>query len=69
LFKQKIDSKMILFMLFSIPCFLVLFFMSEPIMNLLFPGKADVFMILKYLSISVQFLFGTQIKKSILKVM
>lgn len=42
-------------------------FMAEPIMNLLFPGKADGFMILKYLSISVPFLVGTQITTSILQ--
>ena len=41
--------------------------MAEPIMNLLFPGKADGFMILKYLSISVPFLVGTQITTSILQ--
>ena len=35
--------------------------------NLLFPGKADGFMILKYLSISVPFLVGTQITTSILQ--
>ena len=47
--KQKIDTTMKLCMIVSIPGFLGLFFMAEPIMNLLFPGKADGFMILKYL--------------------
>ena len=65
--KQKIDTTMKLCMIVSIPCFLGLFFMAEPIMNLLFPGKADGFMILKYLSISVPFLVGTQITTSILQ--
>ena len=67
LVKEKINTTMKLCMIVAIPCFLGLFFMAEPILNLLFPGKADGFMILKYLSISVPFLIITHITTSILQ--
>ncbi|MGG5463156.1 putative polysaccharide biosynthesis protein [Clostridium sp. B9] len=65
--EEKINTTMKLCMIIAIPCFLGLFFMAEPIMSLLFPGKSEGFIILKYLSISVPFLVATQITTSILQ--
>ncbi|MPQ42170.1 putative polysaccharide biosynthesis protein [Clostridium tarantellae] len=64
---NKINMAMKLCMLVAIPCFLGLFFMAEPIMKLIFPGKSEGFIILKYLAISVPFLVTTHITTSILQ--
>ena len=65
--ENKINMSIKLSMLVAIPCFLGLFFMGEPIMKLIFPGRSEGFVILKYLSISVPFLVTTNITTSILQ--
>lgn len=64
---NKINIAMKMCMLVALPCFLGLFFMAEPIMTLIFPGKSEGFMILKYLAISVPFLVTTHITTSVLQ--
>lgn len=64
---NKINLSIKLSMIVAIPCFLGLFFMAEPIMKLIFPGKSSGFTILKYLAISVPFLVITNITTSILQ--
>ncbi len=65
--KNKINMSLKLGMIIALPCFLGLFFMSEPIMKLIFPGRYDGFGILKYLSISIPFIILTQTTTSILQ--
>ncbi|MGL5245297.1 MAG: putative polysaccharide biosynthesis protein [Sarcina sp.] len=64
---RKINLAMKLCMLIALPCFLGLFFMAEPVMKLMFPGKFEGFMILKYLAISIPFLITTHITTSVLQ--
>ena len=51
----------------SIPCLFGLFFMTEPIMKFIFPGRYDGIEILKYLSLSIPFIIITQTTTSILQ--
>lgn len=51
----------------SIPCMFGLFFMAEPIMKLVFPGRYEGFEILKYLSLTVPFIILTQTTTAILQ--
>lgn len=51
----------------SLPCMMGMFFMAEPIMATIFPGKAAGYDILKYLSICIPFLILSQITTSILQ--
>ncbi|GKX68726.1 putative polysaccharide biosynthesis protein [Inconstantimicrobium mannanitabidum] len=67
----EVNNKISLAMKFSaviaIPCFLGYYFMAEPIMKLIFPGKYDGFIILKYLSISIPFIIFAQTTTAILQ--
>lgn len=65
--KDKVDTSIKLSMVIAIPCFLGLFFMAEPVMRLIFPGKYEGYEILKYLSISIPFIILTQTTTSILQ--
>ncbi len=65
--KNKINMSLKLGMIIALPCFLGLFFMSEPIMKLIFPGRYEGFEILKYLSITIPFIILTQTTTSILQ--
>ena len=65
--ENKINLSIKLSMLVAIPCFLGLFFMAEPIMKLIFPGRSEGFIILKYLALSIPFLVTTNITTSILQ--
>jgi stage V sporulation protein B len=51
----------------ALPSLLGLFFMASPILNLIFPGKAQGFEILKYLSITIPFIILAQITTAILQ--
>lgn len=68
---KEVNNKIFLAMKFSaviaIPCFLAFYFMSEPIMKLIFPGKYDGFIILKYLAISIPFIIFAQTTTAILQ--
>ncbi|GIM30187.1 stage V sporulation protein B [Clostridium polyendosporum] len=65
--KDKVDIAMKLSMVIAIPCFLGLFFMAEPVMRLIFPGRHEGYEILKYLSVSIPFIILTQTTTSILQ--
>lgn len=64
---DKIDLSLKLSSIIAFPCFLGFYFMSEPIMKLIFPGRYDGFIILKYLSIAIPFIIFTQTTTSILQ--
>lgn len=51
----------------AIPCMFGMFFMAEPIMKFIFPGRYDGFEILKYLSLTVPFVILTQTTTAILQ--
>ena len=48
--ETKVQLSMKLSMLIAMPCTLGLFFLAEPIMKIIFPGRYDGVLILKYLS-------------------
>ncbi|ADL53469.1 putative polysaccharide biosynthesis protein [Clostridium cellulovorans] len=64
---KKSEQAICFSMVIAFPCCLGLFFMADPILNLLFPGKAEGYMLLKYLSISIPFMVMTQITTAILQ--
>lgn len=67
LLEDKINLAIKLSAVISIPCFFGLFFMAEPIMKLIFPGRYEGIEILRYLSLSIPFIIITQTTTSILQ--
>ena len=69
--KKELETKVNLVMklssVISIPCLFGLYFMAEPIMKFIFPGRFEGVDILKYLSISIPFIIVTQITTSVLQ--
>ena len=65
--RKKVNTAIKISQIISIPCTLGLFFLASPIMNLIFPGRADGADILKYLSIVIPFIVVTQVTTSILQ--
>ena len=65
--RNKINLSLKLSSVIAVPCFFGLFFMAEPIMKFIFPGRFDGVDILKYLSISIPFIIVTQTTTSILQ--
>lgn len=65
--ESKINLSIKLSAVIAIPCFFGLFFMAEPIMKFIFPGRFEGIEILKFLSISVPFIIITQTTTSILQ--
>ena len=65
--ERKIDTAIKMSLVIALPSFLGLFFMAEPVMSLIFPGRYDGFEILKYLSISIPFIILAQTTTSILQ--
>ena len=65
--KNKIDAAMKMAAVIALPSTFGLFFLSSPILNLIFPGRAEGADILKYLSISIPFIIITQTTTSILQ--
>ena len=65
--KKKIDVAMKMAAVIALPCTFGLFFLAGPILNLIFPGRAEGAAILKYLSISIPFIIFTQTTTSILQ--
>ena len=65
--ESKVQLSIKLSMLIAMPCTLGLFFLAGPIMKLIFPGKWDGILILKYLSLSVPFIIITQTTTSIMQ--
>lgn len=64
---SKVDTAIKMSMIIAIPSFLGLFFMSNPIMRLIFPGHSSGSDILKYLSISIPFIVLFQATTAILQ--
>ena len=65
--ERKINTTFKISMIIAMPCMFGLFFMSNQIMNLIFPGRAQGAEILKYLALSIPFIIITQITTSILQ--
>lgn len=65
--ESKINITFKISTVISMPCLFGIFFMSNQIMNLIFPGRSQGDEILKYLSISIPFIIITQITTSILQ--
>lgn len=65
--ESKVQLSIKISMLIAMPCTLGLFFLAGPIMKLIFPGKWDGILILKYLSLSVPFIIITQTTTSIMQ--
>jgi stage V sporulation protein B len=65
--KRKIDTAMILSSLIALPALCGLFFMNEPIFALIFPGKSEGAILVKYLSLSIPFIILAQITTAILQ--
>ncbi|ACD51020.1 stage V sporulation protein B [Clostridium botulinum] len=65
--KRKINMSMKMSAVIAIPCMFGIFFLAEPIMRLIFPGRFAGAEILKYLSLSIPFIILTQTTTSILQ--
>ncbi len=66
-FKEKVDMSLKISTIISFPCFIALYFLASPIMNVIFPNNSDGFEILKYASIGIPFIIYCQITTSILQ--
>jgi stage V sporulation protein B len=64
---EKIDISMKMATIIAIPCTFGLFFLAEPVMKFIFPGRFDGIEILKYLSLSIPFIIITQTTTAILQ--
>ena len=65
--KNKIDSSLKMATVIAIPCTFGLFFLAEPVMKFIFPGKFEGIEILKYLSLTIPFIIITQTTTAILQ--
>ncbi len=69
--KQELKDKILIsFKLSSyiaFPCFIGLYFLSGPIMNVVFPNNSEGFDILRYASVSIPFIVFSQVSTSILQ--
>lgn len=65
--ESKVQLSMKMSMLIAMPCALGLYFLAGPIMKVIFPGRYDGILILKYLSISIPFIIITQTTTSIMQ--
>lgn len=65
--KNKVYMSMKMAASIAIPCMFGLFFLAEPIMKFIFPGRFEGIEILKYLSLSIPFIIITQTTTSILQ--
>lgn len=64
---QKVDLAVKLSCVIAFPAFLGLCAMAQPVFSLIFPGHADGYQILQYLSISIPFIILAQISTAILQ--
>lgn len=65
--ESKIQLAIKLSMIIAMPCTLGLYFLAGPIMKVIFPGRYDGILILKYLSLSIPFIIITQTTTSIMQ--
>lgn len=64
---KKIELSMKLSAVISLPCMLGMFFLAEPIMKVIFPGRFEGVEILRFLSLSIPFIIITQTTTSIMQ--
>lgn len=68
---EELESKMHVAMkmaiVIALPCAFGLFFLADPVLKLIFPGRSEGGEILKYLSLSIPFIIVTQTTTSILQ--
>lgn len=64
---RKLQLAIRVSMVIAIPSFCGLFFMAKPVLNLIFPGHGDGYLILKYLSISIPFIILSQTGTAVLQ--
>ena len=64
---NKIDASMKMTTVIAIPCAFGLFFLAEPVMKFIFPGRFEGIEILKYLSLTIPFIIITQTTTAILQ--
>jgi Membrane protein involved in the export of O-antigen and teichoic acid len=64
---NKVEAAMKVSMVISLPSLCGLYFLAGPILNLLFPGHAEGYNILKYTAISLPFIILTQTSTAILQ--
>lgn len=65
--RAKIDISMKMATIIAIPCTFGLFFLAEPVMKFIFPGRFEGGEILKYLSLTIPFIIITQTTTAILQ--
>ena len=65
--KRKVDTAMTLSSVIALPSLCGLYFMSEPIFTLIFPGRSQGDLLLKYLALSIPFIIMAQITTAILQ--
>lgn len=66
-FKDKVIMCFKLSSYIAFPCFIAMYFLSAPIMNVIFPNNADGYDILKYAAVSIPFIIFSQVSTSILQ--
>ncbi|MCM8709568.1 polysaccharide biosynthesis protein [Clostridium sp. SYSU_GA19001] len=64
---SKVDTAIRISTVVAFPCTLGLYFMARPILQLIFPGQSDGYLILQVLSLSVPFIILTQASTYILQ--
>lgn len=64
---EKIQLSLKLSLIIAFPCALGLYFLSDPIMKLIFPGMSEGAIILKYVSLTIPFIILTQTTTSIMQ--
>jgi len=65
--RAKIDISMKMATIIAIPCTFGLFFLAEPVMKFIFPGRFEGIEILKYLSLTIPFIIITQTTTAVLQ--
>ncbi len=66
-FREKVITSFKISSFIAFPCFIGLYFLASPIMNIIFPNNSDGFDILKYASVSIPFIIFSQVSTSILQ--
>jgi stage V sporulation protein B len=65
--KEKINVSMKMVTVIALPCTFGLYFLAEPVMKFIFPGRFEGIEILKYLSLAIPFIIITQTTTAILQ--
>ncbi|WP_294395623.1 polysaccharide biosynthesis protein [uncultured Clostridium sp.] len=65
--EEKMHVAMKMAIVIALPCAFGLFFLADPVLKLIFPGRSEGGEILKYLSLSIPFIIVTQTTTSILQ--